>query len=58
MMIPKPQSAAIDRLVSEGWTVDVWPNDDDETAYLHRRNRKIRALTHYAQVEPDGTVVK
>jgi hypothetical protein len=46
------QSAAVDRLVAKGWTVNFI---DDDTAYLMKRG-KHRGQTIYCQVDQDGLI--
>lgn len=49
------QTAAVDRLTRAGWTVTRWACEDDPTVYLARRDRKIRSMTRYAEVDAEGT---
>jgi len=47
------QNCTVNRLYREGWRID---SHDDDTIYLSRRDRRIRSMTHYCQVGPDGRV--
>jgi hypothetical protein len=50
------QQAKVDALVRKGWRVDVDGAGATGTVYMSRRDRKVRSLTHYVEVEPDGTI--
>jgi hypothetical protein len=47
------QDRAVDKLAKAGWRVD---NTDEDTVYLSKRDRKVRSMTHYCQVDKDGRV--
>ena len=37
-------------------TNDEWDGDHNGTVYLSRRDRKLRSMTHYVEVDRDGTL--
>lgn len=49
------QEEQVDALVRKGWRVDAGGGQSG-AVYLSRRDRKIRSMTHYVEVEADGTL--
>jgi hypothetical protein len=51
------QKQAVTKLEKQGWrTTSIGKVQEEVTVYLCRRDRKLRALTHYCEVEQNGEV--
>lgn len=51
--MPSGQERVVSKLLSKGWTIN---HQDEDTVYLSRQDRYIRAMTRYCQVDATGHI--
>lgn len=50
---PEVQRLAVDKLAERGWRVD---HVALGSVFMSKRDRKIRSMTHYCEVDHDGSL--